>query len=494
MRRLSLVVLPFALVGCAALRDAFSSRADVVARANDQTLTVDRLAGWAGENKDLPLDPLTLGRVSHAWVDYTLFAEALAGGKDLHDSATAAATMWPMVSQLKWQKLHNRLTARESLTPQQVDSAYAAGQVRVFQHILFQVPQNAADSIDKRKHRQAEQVLPQARMAGARFAQLAVRYSEDPSAKAAGGSLGLATPGQFVREFDSVAWQLAPGAVSPIVKTQFGYHIIRRPPLAEVRDSFRVGLESRITRELDSIYVDSLDIKRRIKPVDRAPEYVRNAAQDLDAARTSNRVLVTYRGGALRVRDLMRWLGALNPQLVQSLPTAGDQQISQFLKAIAQRQLLLEQADSARITLSPDDWRQIREEHDSTIAMLTAILNLTPEVLRDSAGASSEARVNFASARVNDYLDRVLKKRARYFPVPIFLAERLRDQGRWSVDEAGIRRAAERGEELRADSAQAGGAGAGGGGAPRMTPAPGPPPIDTTRHQQGGRVRGGPPR
>ena len=295
--------------------------------------------------------------------------------------------------------------------------------------------------------------------------------------------MGLATRGQFVPEFEAAAWQLAPGAVSPVVKTQFGYHIIRRPPLAEVRDSFRVDLESRITRELDSLYVDSLDIKRRIKPVDRAPEYVRTAVQDLDAARTSNRVLVAYRGGSLRVRDLMRWLAALNPQLVQSLPTAGDQQIDQFLKAIAQRQLLLEQADSARVTLSPDDWRQIREEHDSTIATLTAILNLTPEVLRDSAGPSSQSHVNFAAARVNDYLDRVLHKRARYFPVPIFLAERLRDQGSWSVDEAGIRRAAERGEELRADSGQAGGS----GGAPRMTPAPGPPPIDTARHQQGRR-------
>ena len=482
MRRLSLVfmALTFTLIGCSAMRDAFSSRADVVARANDQTLTVDRLAGWAGANRDLPLDPVTLGRVSRAWVDYTLFAEALAGGKDLRDSATAAATMWPMVSQLKWQKLHNRLTAHESLTPQQIDSAYQTGQVRVFQHILFQVPQNAADSIDKRKHRQADQLLPQARAAGARFNQLAARYSEDPSAKAAGGSLGLSTRGQFVPQFDEAAWQLAPGAVSPVVKTQFGYHIIRRPPLAEVRDSFSVGLEARITRELDSLYVDSLDIKRRIEPVDRAAEYVRNAMQDVDAARTSGRVIVKYRGGSLKIRDLVRWLGALNPQLAQSLPSASDDQIKQFLKAIAQRQLLLEQADSAKITLSPEDWKQVREEHDSTIATLTSILSLTPEVLRDSAGKSSQERVTFATARVNDYLDRVLHKRARYFPVPMFLAERLREQANWDVDEAGIRRAAERGGELRADSTQS-------SGGPRITPAPGPPPIDTSRQGGGGR-------
>src|SRR6266516_3576853 len=341
MRLVRLALISLTLAGCGALRDAFSPRANSVARANDQTLTVERLANWAGQSKQVPLDPLTLSRVSRYWVEYTLFAEALASGKDLRDSATVTAAMWPVTSRLKWQRFHDRLSAGQTLTVQQTDSAFQAGQYRVFQHILLQVRPPAAGSApagnaDAQKHRQAEQLLPQARAAGARFAQLATRYSDDPGSKVAGGSLGLSTRGQFVPEFDQAAWELAPGAVSAVVKTQFGYHIIRRPPLAEVRDSFRVDLESLITRELDSLYVDSLDIKRRIKPVDRAPEYVRTAVQDLDAARTSNRVLVAYRGGSLRVRDLMRWLAALNPQLVQSLPTAGDQQIDQFLKAIAQ--------------------------------------------------------------------------------------------------------------------------------------------------------------
>lgn len=265
-----------------------------------------------------------------------------------------------------------------------------------------------------------------------------------------------------------------------MVKSQFGYHIIRRPPLAEVRDSFRLGLQARIGRHMDSVYIDSLEIKRRIKPVKRAPEYVRTAMQDIDAARGSDRVLVRYRGGSLKVRDLIRWLAALNPQLMQSIPSASDQQIDQFLTAIAQRQLLLEQADSAGIKLTSEDWQHVRDENDSTIITLTSVLNLTAEALRDSAGKSPEERAKFAAARVNDYLDRVLHKRARYFPVPMFLAERLRDGARWSVDETGIRRAAERGEELRGDSTQT--------AAPRITPAPGPAPIDTAR-QSGGRPR-----
>jgi len=58
-------------------------------------------------------------------------------------------------------------------------------------------------------------------------------------------------------------------------------------------------------------------------------------------------VLVKYRGGSFRVKDLVRWLAALDPSVVQALPQATDDQINQFLKVVVQRQLLLEQADSS---------------------------------------------------------------------------------------------------------------------------------------------------
>ena len=484
MRRMRLVLLALislTLAGCAALRDAFSPRANSVARANDQTLTVERLANWAGQSKQVPLDPLTLSRVSRYWVEYTLFAEALASGKDMRDSATVTAAMWPVTSRLKWQRFHDRLSAGQTLTAQQADSAYQAGPYRVFQHILFQVRPPAAGSppagnADAQKRRQAEQLLPQARAAGARFAQLASRYSDDPGSKVAGGSLGLSTRGQFVPEFDQAAWELAPGAVSAVVKTQFGYHIIRRPPLAEVRDSFRVLLQERIQAHDDSIYVDSLNIKRKIEPVSHAADYVKAAVQDIDAARSSNRVLVKYRGGSLKVRDFVRWLGALDPQILQALPQANPEQISQFLKSLAQQQLMLEQADSARVALTAADWQRVRDEHDSTLTMIRSLLNLSPEALRDSAGTSPDTRASFALARVNDYFERVFHARARFFPLPTFLADTLLAQASWDVDEAGVRRAVERGQEIRADSSQT-------SSAPRMTPAPGPAPIDTTKRR-----------
>ncbi len=62
---------------------------------------------------------------------------------------------------------------------------------------------------------------------GEKFANLARQYSIDGSAKK-GGDLGLFSRGQMVREFENAAFGLQKGQVSGIVRTQFGYHIIKR--------------------------------------------------------------------------------------------------------------------------------------------------------------------------------------------------------------------------------------------------------------------------
>ena len=58
------------------------------------------------------------------------------------------------------------------------------------------------------------------------FEEMAIQYSQDPSAKRAGGSLGFVKRGNLVTEFESVAFNLKPGEISDPVKTEFGYHII----------------------------------------------------------------------------------------------------------------------------------------------------------------------------------------------------------------------------------------------------------------------------
>jgi len=62
---------------------------------------------------------------------------------------------------------------------------------------------------------------------GESFSMLAALYSQDPGSARKGGELGFFPRGRMVSEFESAAFALKPGEVSPIIETQFGFHIIQ---------------------------------------------------------------------------------------------------------------------------------------------------------------------------------------------------------------------------------------------------------------------------
>ena len=78
----------------------------------------------------------------------------------------------------------------------------------------------------KEAQKLAEKILKDLKN-GLDFAELARQYSDGPSGPK-GGDLGRFTRGQMVPKFDQVVFSLDPGAVSGVVETQFGYHIIKR--------------------------------------------------------------------------------------------------------------------------------------------------------------------------------------------------------------------------------------------------------------------------
>ena len=73
---------------------------------------------------------------------------------------------------------------------------------------------------------QAEKVLKEAK-SGADFAALAKKYSQDESNAPQGGDLDYFSRGRMVAAFENAAFALAPGEMSDLVKTEFGYHIIK---------------------------------------------------------------------------------------------------------------------------------------------------------------------------------------------------------------------------------------------------------------------------
>jgi peptidyl-prolyl cis-trans isomerase C len=112
-------------------------------------------------------------------------------------------------------------------------------------HILFKADLNADEAVHQEARAKAEQARERA-VAGADFAELAKEVSEGPSAPS-GGDLGFFTKEQMVPTFAEASFALSPGEISPVVKTQFGYHVIKveerresgTVPLDEARDPIR---------------------------------------------------------------------------------------------------------------------------------------------------------------------------------------------------------------------------------------------------------------
>ncbi len=82
------------------------------------------------------------------------------------------------------------------------------------------------DRSEKKAKELAEEILQKAQD-GEDFALLAEEYSEDTGSAIQGGELGTFGPGVMVSEFEEAAFSMEIGAISDIVETQFGYHIIK---------------------------------------------------------------------------------------------------------------------------------------------------------------------------------------------------------------------------------------------------------------------------
>src|SRR5246127_2575087 len=108
---------------------------------------------------------------------------------------------------------------------QNIQQFQVPNRVHVEHILLLTTGKTDAEVVEIKK--KAEDVLAQARKKGANFEDLAKKYSEDPGSKAKGGDVGWVLPGQMVPEFEKASFSLNKGDISDLIKTQYGFHIIK---------------------------------------------------------------------------------------------------------------------------------------------------------------------------------------------------------------------------------------------------------------------------
>jgi peptidyl-prolyl cis-trans isomerase D len=128
----------------------------------------------------------------------------------------------------------DKLAARAMASEDEIKAWYASRTDRYKQaeerrasHILIPLPKGADAEAAKAAETKAAGILAQVRKSPGDFASLAKQHSQDPGSAANGGDLGWFGRGAMVKPFEDAVFSLKEGGVSDVVKSDFGFHIIR---------------------------------------------------------------------------------------------------------------------------------------------------------------------------------------------------------------------------------------------------------------------------
>ena len=444
------------LAGCDGFREAMTAHVDVVARAGNQELTTERLAELLG-NSQIPLNEEAARTVANIWVNYQLMGRAAANNDSLNEPEMVDEAMWAMLSQAKANKWHEQVRSTWKVDSTPSEATYLRGDVIGAAHILIGVPpqglsQGKQDSLKQVAERIARQAT------AANFAQLVEEYSMDPGSKERDG-VYLVPRGNFVPEFEQAVFSLQPGEITKTpVRTQFGWHIIRRLPYSEVQaghlQEFSNILAGSSMQFAESTYLAGLEEGGDIEFKENAAATIKKVMQAPEDFSDDRTVIATSRAGDFTASRLSRWIEAYPPQQRAMMRSQAAQAPDSVLVNFTRQQflrgeLVLAQADSADVELTPEELQEARTQFANLVVRVWTELKIAPNVLADSAQATAQ-RERVASEMVESYMDQLLVDEVPYVEVPTPLADVLRDKYDYDVNRAGIARSLERAARVRA--------------------------------------------
>ncbi len=418
----------------------------LVAVAGIEELTAQRLAELFVKRRNLPLQPDLVEQFAHWWVEYQLFAQRTAAGDSLLDSATVVEAMWPDARKYVVERFRAQLLSSVlPLDSASIDSAYRAGNHRLIQHILIQVDSVTPAPVRARRRHQIEE-LRKALERGTSW-DVVNRANEDLAARERRGIVGIMSRGQTLPSLEEAIFALQPGAVSQVLESPVGFHIVRRPPLEEVRAEFHEAIEETIAQRLDSLYFGELARQRRLRMKPDAIRLAREVVSDPLRFKNSHTAIATFDGGRFTAGDLVRRLQTIPDWTHRALERGSDSQLIAFVEAMVHYELMYLEAREKNTGLSPRELATLRQELAERLEELKSVLGVYPPSPADPRPRSH--RLALAAQQVNRFF---FGDWDNFERVPVFLAEKLKRKGKWTIHRRGIERTIRLAAQLRARS------------------------------------------
>lgn len=453
IRSLAVVALTF-LTACDGLKEALTAHVDVVARAGSEELSVQHMAEMMGKSQ-VPVRREVAQSIADAWVNYHLLGSAAIAGDSLSDKKLLDEVMWPVFTQAKTQKFYKKLTDSWVPDTSGLEQKFESGGLLAARHILFPVPQGqeatGSDSVKKK----AEGVL--AKTTAANFAALAKQYGSDGT-KDQGGDLGVFPPSAMVPEFAQAVMALKPGQIGPLVKTQFGYHIVRRSTYAEVAEQFKQQWLQRQKFVSESTYITGLEDGAKIALEPSLAKTVKAVAADMAGHADDGTVVAKSRLGSFTAAKVVKWMGGApnQDQLRAQIAQAPDSLMSTLVRNLIRSELILAAADSAKVDLDSTEKADVYKSFAAVVQNSMSGLRVSGAALADSAKTKDE-RAKVVPARVNAYFNRLVNGQEQFVEIPQPLVQMLRKKYDWKINSAGMDRAVQAAQAIRAkeDSSRA---------------------------------------
>jgi hypothetical protein len=259
----------------------------------------------------------------------------------------------------------------------------------------------------------------------------------------------------MVAPFEKALLALKPGEISPVIETPFGYHVIYRPTYAELKDKIGTYLKDRPLAVAESTWIAKLNSSANIKVDKNAVITVRAVARNPLGFAKDNGTVAEYKGGTLTKARLADWISGIDPraQVRQQLqsPQMPDSLIETFVKRLVQNELMLRQADSAKIVADTAEMANLYMQFRTALTGTWTQMNIDPSKLSDSAKSAGD-REKLAGARVETYFDKLIKNEVPFVDIPYFVARALESKFPFSVNEPGLDKAVEKAKNVRASA------------------------------------------